>query len=476
MSDKILVVDDEESIRWVLTTSLEKKGYKVDSGKNGSEGLHKALNTNYSLILLDINMPDISGLKVLDELKSRNVETPIVLITAQNTVSNAIVGIRQGAYDYVAKPFDLDEVNKLVGKAIKNAKQSSKSRRKEKNRLDHKNEMNLSIIVGKSKEMLKIYKTVGRIADKDVTVLLTGESGTGKELITQTIHSNSYRRNNKLVSINISAIPKELIESELFGYEKGAFTGADSAKMGRFEEANHGTLQIDEIGEMSLDLQSKLLRVLEENKLYRLGSEKPIDINVRIVACTNKDLKHEVRNGKFREDLYYRLNAITINLPPLRKRKDDIPILIEHFIKKYSEIFKLEHKELSDEVAQKFIEYPWPGNVRELENTIKRILLLIPDNVINLEHINDETKHIISKRKEADEAMNEAINEALNLFISEHDNSLNNVYQEVINITENELFKIILEKTKGNKKKAAGMLGINRNTLSKKLSESDMDY
>jgi len=303
MSDKILVVDDEESIRWVLTTSLEKKGYKVDLGKNGSEGLHKALNTNYSLILLDINMPDISGLKVLDELKSRNVETPIVLITAQNTVSNAIVGIRQGAYDYVAKPFDLDEVNKLVGKAIKNAKQSSKSKRKEKNSVDQKNEMNLSIIVGKSKEMLKIYKTVGRIADKDVTVLLTGESGTGKELITQTIHSNSYRRNNKLVSINISAITKELSESERLGYEKGAFTGADSAKMGRFEEANHGNLQIDEIGEMSLDLQSKLLRVLEENKMYRLGSEKPIEINVRIVACTNRDLKNEERNGKLREDL-----------------------------------------------------------------------------------------------------------------------------------------------------------------------------
>ncbi len=476
MSDKILVVDDEESIRWVLTTSLEKKGYKVDLGKNGSEGLHKALNTSYALILLDINMPDISGLKVLDELKSRKVETPIVLITAQNTVSNAITGIRQGAYDYVAKPFDLDEVNDLVGKAIKNAKRSSKGKRKEKTGLDHKDEINLGIIVGKSREMLKIYKTVGRIADKDVTVLLTGESGTGKELITQTIHSNSYRRKNKLVSVNISAIPKELIESELFGYEKGAFTGADSAKTGRFEEANHGTLQIDEIGEMSPDLQSKLLRVLEENKLYRLGSEKPVEIDVRIVACTNRDLKHEVRNGKFREDLYYRLNAITINLPPLRKRKDDIPILIEYFIKKYSEDFKLEHKEISDEAVQKFIEYPWPGNVRELENTIKRILLLIPDNVINLEHINDETRHIISKKKESDEAMDEAISEALNLFISEHDSSLNNVYQEVINRTENELFKIILEKTKGNKKKAAIMLGINRNTLSKKLSESGLDH
>ncbi len=475
MNDRVLVVDDEESIRWVLTTSLEKEGYKVDIGKNGSEGLHKALSTNYSLILLDIKMPDISGLKVLDELKSRGVKTPVVLITAQNTVNNAITGIKQGAYDYVAKPFDLDEVNKLVGKAIGNAKQSSKAKRKTGSTA-YEDETNFGVIVGKSREMLKIYKTVGRIADKDITVLLTGESGTGKELIAQTIHSNSYRRDNKLVSINISAIPKELIESELFGYEKGAFTGADSSKIGRFEEAKNGTLQIDEIGEMSPDLQSKLLRVLEENRLYRLGSEKPVDIDVRIVACTNRDLKHEVQNGRFREDLYYRLNAITINLPPLRKRKDDIPILIKHFLKKYCENFKLGHKEISDEVVQKFIEYPWPGNVRELENTIKRLLLLVPDNVINLEHINDETRHIISKKKEADETMNEAINEVLNLFVAEHDNSSNNLYQEVINRVENELFEIILEKTKDNKKKAASMLGINRNTLSKKRSESGPDH
>ncbi|MGI9553775.1 MAG: sigma-54-dependent transcriptional regulator [Thermodesulfobacteriota bacterium] len=473
MSEKILVVDDEESIRWVLSTSLEKEGFTVEVGEDGSEGLKKALNTDYSLILLDINMPDISGLEVLDKLKSSNVETPVILITAQNTVSNAITGIKQGAYDYIAKPFDLDDVNKIVSKAIENRKQSRKVRKK-KGAAVSEDELNLGVIVGKSDEMLKIYKTVGRIADKDVTVLLTGESGTGKELITKAIHTNSYRRNNNLVSVNISAIPKELIESELFGHEKGAFTGAHSSKIGRFEEANHGTLHIDEIGEMSADLQSKLLRVLEENKLYRLGSETPIEVDVRIVASTNKDLKSEIKNGKFREDLYYRLNAITINLPPLRLRKDDIPILVEHFIKKYTDLYNLGNKIISDEVIEKFTEYPWPGNVRELENTIKRIILLAPDDIINIGHLNDEAKHIISKSEETD---NEdlLINNILNHYVSDFDGSSNKIYQEVINKIEHQLFRIILDKTNGNKKKAAALLGINRNTLAKKLTELGLD-
>ena len=473
MSEKILVVDDEESIRWVLSTSLEKAGYLVDLGEDGSQGIEKALNTNYSLILLDINMPDISGLDVLAKLKSNNIEIPIILITAQNTVSNAITGIKHGAYDYIAKPFDLDEVNILVSKAIDNRKQSKKVKKK-KDKAYPEEELNLGVIVGKSKEMLRIYKTVGRIADKDVTVLLTGESGTGKELITKAIHTNSHRRNNKLVSVNISAIPKELIESELFGHEKGAFTGAHSSKIGRFEEANHGTLHIDEIGEMSADLQSKLLRVLEENMLYRLGSETPVEIDVRIVASTNRDLKSEIKQGKFREDLYYRLNAITIDLPPLRNRKEDIPILAEHFIDKYSEIFNLGSKIISDEVIEKFIEYPWPGNVRELENAIKRVILLAPDKVINLGHIAEETPYILSKTGELEEK-DQVINDILNQYISDYDSASNTIYQDVISNIERQLFRIILDKTNGNKKKAATMLGINRNTLAKKLSELGLE-
>ncbi len=473
MKNRILVVDDEESIRWVLSTSLEKEGYEVDLGVNGAEGLEMALTNNYSLLILDINMPDISGLSVLKELKENNYNRPVVLITAQNTVNNAITGIKLGAYDYIAKPFDLDDVNSLVKKILANFNQNEKAKKKNVPDITD-SELNLGIIVGKSPEMLDIYKTVGRIADKDITVLITGESGTGKELITKAIHSNSSRSEEKLVSVNISAIPKELIESELFGHEKGAFTGAQSAKKGRFEEADKGTLHIDEIGEMSADLQSKLLRVLEENKFYRLGSETPIEVDVRIVTSTNRDLAAEIADGNFREDLFYRLNAISINLPPLRNRKDDIPILIEFFNNKYSETFKIEKKVLSKETVDALIDYRWPGNVRELENTIKRVILLSPDKVINNDHLLEQAPHIIKGVKDRG-GTNQEINDIVNSLVSKLEGSSGNVYSDIINKFEKQLLEIILDKTNGNKKKAAEILGINRNTLSKKLTEFDLN-
>jgi len=473
MKNRILVVDDEESIRWVLSTSLERQGYDVDLGVNGTEALEKALTNNYSLLILDINMPDISGLSVLKELKDNNYENPIVLITAQNTVNNAITGIKLGAYDYIAKPFDLDEVNNLVAKILSNYNQNIKAKKKKVNEITE-SELNLGIIVGKSPEMLDIYKTVGRVADRDVTVLITGESGTGKELISLALHSNSSRCEEKLVSVNISAIPKDLIESELFGHEKGAFTGAQNAKKGRFEEADKGTLHIDEIGEMSADLQSKLLRVLEENKFYRLGSETPIEVDVRIVASTNRDLNTEIENGNFREDLFYRLNAISIKLPPLRNRKEDIPILIEFFNSKYSESFKIEKKIFSKETVQALIDYTWPGNVRELENTIKRIALLSPDKAINTDHLLEQAPHII-KGASGRSGNNQEINDIVNNLLSNLDESSGNVYSDIINRFEKQLLEIILDKTNGNKKKAAEILGINRNTLSKKLTEFDLN-
>ena len=473
MKNRILVVDDEESIRWVLSTSLEKQGYEVDLGVNGKEALEKALSNKYSLIILDINMPDISGLSVLKELKEKNYKRPVVLITAQNTVNNAITGIKLGAYDYIAKPFDLDEINNLVKKILANFKQNEKVKKK-KGKEFTDSELNLGIIVGKSPEMLEIYKTVGRIADKDITVLLTGESGTGKELITQAIHTNSSRNENKLVSVNISAIPKDLIESELFGHEKGAFTSAHNAKKGRFEEADKGTLLIDEIGEMSSDLQSKLLRVLEENKFYRLGSETPIEVDVRIVASTNRDLNYEIENGNFREDLYYRLNAISISLPPLRNRKDDIPILLEFFNNKYCEKFKIEKKIFLKETIQILIDYSWPGNVRELENTIKRVILLSPDNVINPNHLQEQAPHII-KGSSIKGGTNQQIKDIVNNLVSNLHESSGNVYSDIINKFEKQLLEIILDKTNGNKKKAALILGINRNTLAKKLSEFNLN-
>lgn len=474
MQNKILVVDDEESIRWVLGKSLEKTGYRVDYGENGSEALNKATSNEYSLILLDINMPDIDGFEVLTQLKSNNIESPIILITAQNTVSNAIESIQMGAYDYIAKPFDLDEVGNIVKKAIESYK-STKKANKDKDGFSSKN-ISLDEIVGNSGDMLDIYKTIGRVADKDITVLITGESGTGKELITKAIHANSLRKNNKIVSVNISAIPKELIESELFGHEKGAFTGAQSAKKGRFEEANGGTLHIDEIGEMPVDLQSKLLRVLEEKKIYRLGSENPIEVDARIIASTNRNLEKEVQKKSFREDLLYRLNAITINLPPLRERKEDITRLIDHFTEKYSDELKLEKKIFSDEAKEMLGNHNWPGNVRELENVIKKIMVLSPDRIISKKILTEEIN--FNKQEKGKLELNEVdqtINDQIEKLLETMDTNSKDIYSKIINRFEKQLIEILLKKSQGNKKKTAEILGINRNTLSKKIRELQIE-
>lgn len=474
MQNKILVVDDEESIRWVLGKSLEKTGYRVDYGENGSEALNKATSNEYSLILLDINMPDIDGFEVLTQLKSNNIESPIILITAQNTVSNAIESIQMGAYDYIAKPFDLDEVGNIVKKAIESYK-STKKANKDKDGFSSKN-ISLDEIVGNSGDMLDIYKTIGRVADKDITVLITGESGTGKELITKAIHANSLRKNNKIVSVNISAIPKELIESELFGHEKGAFTGAQSAKKGRFEEANGGTLHIDEIGEMPVDLQSKLLRVLEEKKIYRLGSENPIEVDARIIASTNRNLEKEVQKKSFREDLLYRLNAITINLPPLRERKEDITRLIDHFTEKYSDELKLEKKIFSDEAKEMLRNHNWPGNVRELENVIKKIMVLSPDRIISKKILTEEIN--FNKQEKGKLELNEVdqtINDQIEKLLETMDTNSKDIYSKIINRFEKQLIEILLKKSQGNKKKTAEILGINRNTLSKKIRELQIE-
>ncbi len=471
MQHNILIVDDEESIRWVLGTSLEKSGYKVDYGENGAQALDKASSKDYSLILLDINMPDLDGFEVLTQLKNSDIESPIVLITAQNTVSNAIESIQMGAYDYIAKPFDLEAVGRVAKKAI----ESYKSAKKIKENKFSDESISLSEIVGSSGEMLDIYKTIGRVADKDITVLITGESGTGKELITKAIHYNSLRKNNKIVSVNISAIPKELIESELFGHEKGAFTGAVSFKKGRFEEANGGTLNIDEIGEMSVDLQSKLLRVLEEKKIYRLGSENPVEVDVRIIASTNRKLEEEVEKKNFREDLFYRLNAITVNLPPLRERKDDITKLIDHFTNKYSDELNLEKKIFSDEAKQMLVDHNWPGNVRELENVVKKVMVLSPDRIISKKILTEEINFNQNKNEARElSEIDKIISDQIEKLLEDADYDSKDIYNMVINRFERHLIEILLKKTNGNKKKTAEILGINRNTLSKKIKELEI--
>ncbi len=465
MKNRILIADDEEDIRWILETSLKKSGFQVECAENGEEAVRKASKEAYSLILLDINMPDMNGFEVLTQLRNREIDSPIIFITAQNTVSNAIDSIQLGAYDYLVKPFDLEEVRLFTERAIKNYEAGKRIRLS----VDSGQNSSFEEIVGGSPDMLNVYKLVGRTASKNITVLVTGESGTGKELIAKAIHYNSPRRKKRLVSVNISAIPKELIESELFGYEKGAFTGATSLKKGRFEEADGGTLHIDEIGELSTDLQSKLLRAIEEKQIYRLGSEKPLPVDPRIIASTNKNLKDAVTEGSFREDLFYRLNVISINLPPLRKRKEDISELVRHFLKKYSAEFTIEKKVLSSEAEKLLISHSWPGNVRELENTVKRLLVLGPDSIISAE----ETREAIgSQTNHAETEITEKKTEELvSMLVENSDLPLQNIHSQVIGKVEKQLIETILAKTDGNMKRAAEILGINRNTLSKKIND-----
>lgn len=467
MKRKILVVDDEESIRWVLGNSLQKEGYFVEYGVNGKQALDRTTTEYYSLILLDIKMPDLDGLEVLSELRLRGIDIPIIIITAQNTVRNAIDAMKRGAYDYIAKPFDLDEVIITVGRAIdsyENAKKIQSLKENFKDAAEHQG------MVGKSPSMLKIYKTIGRIAEKDLTVLIQGESGTGKELVARAIHFNSLRHKEKLVSVNIAALPKDLLESELFGYEKGAFTGAAISKQGRFEEAGGGTLHLDEIGEMPLELQTKLLRVIEEKKFYRLGSEKPVMADVRIIVSTNKNLVHEVSTGKFREDLYYRLNAITIEVPTLRERKEDIPVLLDYFLEKYSIEFGLGKRGFTEEAKEALLHYSWPGNVRELENTIKRVILLTSDSRINPENLLDAAPYLKAPKSERADLLFELYTDRLKRIIDDNPDTISGgIYDLVIRKIEKPLIEEILRLAKGNKKKAAVILGINRNTLSKKM-------
>jgi len=465
MKNRILIADDEEDIRWILKTSLEKSGFEVECAENGEDAVVKASEEIYSLILLDINMPDMNGFEALTQLRKRKIDSPIIFITAQNTVSNAIDSMQLGAYDYLTKPFDLEEVKLFAERAIKNYNSEKKIKSSESIEED----ISLEEIVGSSSDMLNVYKLIGRTASKDITVLITGESGTGKELITRAIHYNSPRRKKRLVSVNISAIPKELMESELFGYEKGAFTGAAALKKGRFEEADEGTLHMDEIGELSTDLQSKLLRAIEEKQIYRLGGEKPVSVNPRIIASTNKNLRKAVMEGCFREDLFYRLNVISINLPPLRERKEDISELLKHFLKKYSSEFGIEKKVLSSEAEQLLTKHNWPGNVRELENTIKRLLILSPNSIISAK----ETEEAIDSQNSYGEVqtMEKKTEELVQIMVENSDPSLQNIHEQVIGKVEKQLIKTILEKTDGNMKQAAAILGINRNTLSKKIND-----
>ena len=378
--NRILVADDEESMRWVLSKALRKKGFSVDLARDGTEALRLIKENPYEMAILDIKMPGISGLDLLDRIREQHQDLLVVIMTAEASMKNAVEAMKRGAYDYITKPFDLDVIDAIIEK-VNRAREMTSQVTLLKEELKDRYQVEKNII-GNSAVMRDVYKTIGKVAPSDITVLIEGESGTGKELVARAIHFNSRRIGKPFVAINCAAIPKELLESELFGFEKGAFTGAMERKIGKFELANGGSIFLDEIGDMPLDLQAKILRVLQEKEITRTGGNLNIQVDVRIIAATNQHMEQLVRDKLFREDLFYRLNVVPIQLAPLRARKEDIPLLVDYFLKKTCAELDFPLRRCSPEALQLLSKYSWPGNIRELENTIKRAVILCPDQLL----------------------------------------------------------------------------------------------
>jgi len=380
MKPKILIIDDDQSLRRVLEYNLQQEGYQVSAAESGEQGLRLFAEVKPALVITDMKMPGMDGLQVLTAVKKLSPETQVIVITAFGAIDNAVEVMRLGAYDYITKPFNRDEVKLTVHNALRLIDLSEENRQLKEvlaERLD------FETMVGTSQEMEKVFEVVRRVANTEATVLVSGESGTGKELIARAIHSLSSRKAGPFIAINCAAIPRELLESELFGHVKGAFTGAIKDKPGKFQLANGGTLLLDEVGDLPLDLQPKLLRALQERSVEPVGGTDPQKIDVRVVAATNVDLEKGIKDGSFREDLFYRLSVIPIHLPPLRQRTKDIPLLIKYFAAKHTSTMVT----FETGVLDALMRYPWPGNVRELENTVERILIMREGDKISLEDL-----------------------------------------------------------------------------------------
>ncbi|MBW2674138.1 MAG: sigma-54-dependent Fis family transcriptional regulator [Deltaproteobacteria bacterium] len=375
----ILVVDDEKSMRLVLSAMLKKEGYQVAAAIDGLEAFDIIKKQDISVVVTDLKMPRLGGIGLLRRVIEKYPSLPVIIVTAHGTIANAVEAVKKGAFDYVTKPFDQEDLKNVISKAVKTKSLSDREMLLDSMEDDH------YALIGTSKPMLEIYDIIKTVAPTPTTILITGETGTGKELIARAIHENSTRKGDPFIKINCAAIPENLMESELFGYEKGAFTGAVHRKIGRFEQAHKGTLFLDEIGDLPKDMQAKLLRTIQDREFERVGGVQTIKVDVRLVAATNRDLLQDVQNKRFREDLYYRINVLPIMLPSLRERKNDIPLLVEHFIDKFNRKLGRRVRRIEPEVEQFFREYAWPGNIREMENLLERLILLANDDIIRYE-------------------------------------------------------------------------------------------
>ena len=467
---RILVADDEDSLRWVLEKGLRQAGYDVVAVKDGTAALKAFEAEPFDLVLLDVRMPGVDGLTALGRLREIQADAYVVVMTAHGTMDTAIQAMQRGAYDYLAKPFDIDEVLLLTERAL-TARRLTQEVTRLKSGLQEVWEF--GAIIGRHPRMQEVYKTIGRVAASDVTVLLRGESGTGKELVASAIHHYSRRAGRPFVAVSCAAIPATLLESEMFGHERGAFTDAKERRLGKLELAHGGTLYLDEIGDMPVELQTKLLRALQERTIERLGGQESIRIDVRVLAATNRDLETLMKDGRFREDLYYRLNVVTVNLPPLRERRRDIPLLIEHLLAKY--VGELGERGVAPEALDRLVGYDWPGNVRELENVVQRAMVMATAGIILPEHLPIGPVSAAASAS-VDAPLEEVIEKKLVECVRglrEHTSA--NLYDLMIGLVEKPLLRAVLRETAGNQVRAAQILGINRNTLRKKLLEHGID-
>lgn len=439
---KILIADDDDSLRRVLEFQLQEAGYTVISVSNGAQALEMFSGEDFDCVITDWRMPQLSGLEFIQRASAIRSETPIIVITAFGDVETAVSAMRSGAFDFITKPFDRQAILMTVEKALKYGAILAENRRLR--RLVHE-DFQLENVVGTSEKMRKVLETVERVAKTDVTVLIEGESGTGKELIAKGIHFSGARSNKPFIAVNCAAIPENLIEAELFGYKRGAFTGANFESKGKFEEANQGTLFLDEIGAMPLPLQTRLLRVLQEQEITRLGENTPRRIDVRIIAATNDNLPELIKESNFREDLYYRLAVVPVRLPPLRERREDIPLLTEHFLKKSSAKHKIKQPKIEREVFGAFYNYAWMGNVRELENIVERMIVLSDNETISLADVPENVKNTPTTSE--------------NLWFS--------LPAEPIDLesVECEIIREALKRFDGNQSQTARYLGITRSAL-----------
>ncbi|UCD90667.1 MAG: sigma-54-dependent Fis family transcriptional regulator [Desulfobacterales bacterium] len=454
--ETVLIVDDEKNYPPILSAVLTEEGFKTSTANSGHKALEILEDTDIDLVLTDMKMPSMDGIELLENIKAIDPDLPVIMMTAHGTVDKAVEAMQKGAYSYILKPFNNERLVIYVNKAIAMYR-VVKENRQLRNAVEL--QYGFGNIIGKSKAMQDVFETIRKVAPVNTTVLIEGESGTGKELVAKSIHFNSERRNKPFIAVNCSALAETLLESELFGHEKGAFTGAVTKKKGRFELANNGTLFLDEIGELSLNLQIKLLRVLQEKVFERVGGVEPISVNIRIIAATNKKLKDEMIQERFREDLYYRLNVVHIVLPRLRERKEDIRLLVNHFINKYRDEDKSETpvEGFAPEIERLFYDYNWPGNVRELENVIERAMVMCQGDTIQVSDLPKEFKD--------------------NVYNTLHLDGIpaNAKLDETLSMIEKEMIQRALKLTNNVQSKAAELLGIGKSGLNWKIKKFKLD-